>query len=43
MLPVGVTVFAPPVDAKFLLFDFPHATLSVKFGTLKVVDPSPAP
>jgi hypothetical protein len=20
-LPVGVTVFAPPVDAKFLLFD----------------------
>ena len=43
MFPVAATVFAPPVDAKALLLDFPIATLSDKLGTRKVDDPSPAP
>ena len=34
--PVEVTVFAPPVEAKALLLDFPTATLSCKSGTAKV-------
>ena len=44
-LPVAVTgvVFAPPVEAKALLLDFPTATLSCKSGTLKVDEPSPTP
>ena len=33
--PVEVTVFAPPVDAKALLLDFPTGTLSCKSGTEK--------
>jgi hypothetical protein len=41
--PVEVTVFAPPVEPKFLVPDFETATLSCKSGTLKVVEPLPAP
>ena len=41
--PVEATVFAPPVEAKALLLDFPTATLSCKSGTLKVDEPSPTP
>ena len=36
-------MFAPPVEAKALLPDFPTATLSCKSGKPKVLDPSPAP
>ncbi len=42
-LPDEATVFAPAVDPKALLFDFPTATLSCKSGTLKVDAPSPTP
>ena len=41
--PVEETVFAPPVEAKDLLLDFPTATLFCKSGTRKVDEPSPAP
>ena len=37
------TVFAPPVEASAALLDLPRATLSFKSGTLKVVEPFPAP
>ena len=42
-LPEFATVFAPPVEAKALVPDFPIGTLSCKSGTLKVLEPLPAP
>jgi hypothetical protein len=41
MLPVGVTVFAPPAVPNALLLDFPTATLSDKLGTLKLAPEPP--
>jgi hypothetical protein len=42
--PVADTVFAPPVEAKALVPDFPTGVRYLaKSGTLKVVEPSPTP